>query len=232
MIRDCPQWFNDELAAAGGTNRYGDPVFQLVWSTEPKMVVGGRFADGFTGYRWKNAVPGKPCWALMMWEGPETYGDPVYWDIQYTDVKTGLKEMGEFPTYGRHRLLRRLEHNRLVQSHVTQMIDTPFGPGMKDLQPRRVETYLVEPSGFILDMMIPMLLAWRSLEPWQKMEATMEQKRLEELSAEKMTKDALLDCKVRRGSQLVQKRAELIERGMDQAMRMAAQFGPGMVSLK
>ena len=51
MIRTAPAWFNDELERIGGTNRYGDPIFKLVWSEEVRMIVGGRFADGFVGYR-------------------------------------------------------------------------------------------------------------------------------------------------------------------------------------
>lgn len=227
-MREAPGWFQEELASVGGTNRYGDPVFQLVWSTEPRTVVGGRFADGFTGYRRKGAVPGTPCWALMMWEGPETYGSPEFWNIQYRDPDTGLLEMGAFPRFGRHRLLRRLEHRELVQSQISEMVSTPFGPGMKEVQRRKIVMHPVEPSGFILDLMVPMLLAWKRLAPAQKLEAVMEKKRLQEKETMRMTKDALHASKIRRGSQLVQKRAEYIERGIDEAMRMAAKYGPGM----
>lgn len=224
MIRETPGWFADELARVGGTNRYGDPIFEMVWSAEPRMVVGGRFADGFVGYRRVAALPGEPCWALTIWEAPETYGDPELWNIQYRDRETGLLEMGAFPREGRRRLLKRLEHRELRESSLFEAV----GKRMRRLRPRIVETHRMEPTGFILDLMVPMLLAWRSLTPMQKMEATMEQKRLRENETERLTKDALLDSRIRRGSQLVQKRAELIERGMDEAMRMAARYGPGM----
>jgi hypothetical protein len=184
------------------------------------------------GYRFKNAVPGDPCWALMMWEAPETYGDPIYWDIQYRDAETGLEEMGAFPRFGRHRLLRRMESMELRMRESAQMIETPFGPGMKPQMKRETIIHKVEPTGFILDLMVPMLLAWKSLGPAQKMAAVMEQKRLEDLNAERMTKDALYASKVRRGSALVAKRAELIEKTMDQALRIAAQYGPGMAQVR
>lgn len=228
MIRETPGWFADELARVGGTNRYGDPIFQLVWSTDPRMVVGGRFADGFVGYRRVQAIPGTPCWALTIWEAPETYGDPELWKIQYRDAATGLLEMGAFPREGRRRLLKRLEHRELQESSLFEMVSTPKGQRMRRVRPRRMETHKIEPSGFILDLMVPMLLAWRRLGSAQKFEAVMEQKRLREKEAERLTKDAIADCRVRRGSQLVQKRAELIERGMDEAMRMAARYGHGM----
>lgn len=227
-MREAPAWFNEELARVGGTNRYGDPIFKLVWSEEPRMVAGGRFADGFVGYRWVRAVPGDPCWALLIWEGPETYGDHVFWDIQYRDPETGLLEIGEFPREGRYRLLKRLEHRELVQSSVSEAVMTPSGPGMKELKRRKCTVHLIEPSGFILDLMIPMLLAWRKLTTAQKLEAVMERQRLEEKNVLRMTRDALHDSKVRRSSQLVQKRAELIEKGMEEAMRIASRYAPGM----
>lgn len=233
MIREAPGWFNDELERIAGTNRYGNPLFRLVWSEVPKMVVGGRFSDGFVGYKRVSAIPGEPCWALMLWEAPETFGDPLEWEWQYRQPDTGCLDMGSFPKEGRYRLLKQLMHRELVQREVSQVIWNPIKkrPEMQLVQRVKRATYKMEPCGLILDLMVPMLMAWRHLSAVQKLEAVMDRKRRQENERERVIKDALHDSKVRRSSQLVQKRAELIEKNMDQAMRIAARYSRGIVQM-
>lgn len=230
MIRDCPKWFQDELTRIGGTNRYGEPLFKLVWSLEPRNVAGGVWADGFVGYKTIPAVPGEPCWALMIWEGPETYGDPEDWEYEYRQASTGLLEMGSFPKYGRYRLLKRFMHQELVQKEEWEMKFNPFKRTLDRVlvQKKIVNTQRMEPTGLILDLMIPMLQAWKRLTFKQKLEATNDRRIRQEKERDRVVKDAMHDCRVRRSSKLVQDRAEIIERGMDQAMRIAAQYGKGM----
>jgi hypothetical protein len=232
VIRECPGWFQDELTRVGGTNRYGDPLFKLVWSSEPRTIVGGRFADGFVGYRNMPAIPGEPCWALMIWEGPEAYGDPLEWEYQYRQPDTGCLDCGSFPKEGRYRLLKQFMHRELVRQEVWK-IQYNWKRRKRErvlVQRPQLVTTKMEPCGLILDLMIPMLQAWRRLTFAQKLEAVEDRKKRQDAERDRVTKDAMHDSRVRRGSQLVQKRAELIEKGMDQAMKIASQYGRGMVT--
>jgi hypothetical protein len=230
MIREAPAWFNDELERVGGTNRYGDAIFKLVWSEDPKMIVGGLFSDGFVGYKNVRAIPGEACWALMMWEGPETYGSPFDWEMYYRQPDTGCLDMGAFPLHGRYRLLKQFIHREVVSKDDSRMVVDPktFELRREVVSSRKVVTHRMEPCGFILDMMAPMLMAWRRLTIQKKWVALMERKDRQDKELDGILRDAYHDGKIRPGSPLVQKRAELIEKNMDRAMAMAAKYGRGM----
>lgn len=228
-MRSAPQWFQDELTRIGGTNRYGEPIFKLVWSTEPRTCVGGRFQrDGHVGYRMMPAVPGEPCWALMTWDSPEMFGAPWRWEYDYRDEETGLLDCGAFPRHGRYRLLQRFMHRELQHQEVIEPVWV--GNVLEHQRVRKAEfvTYKMEPNGLMLDIMIPMLKAWMKLSGKAKIEALKQAEQQEKDKFLKMAKDLRDSIRVKRGSQLVQKRAELIEKGMQQAMRVAAQSGLGM----
>lgn len=232
MIREAPAWFNDELERIGGTNRYGEPIFKLLWSEEVRSIIGGRFQDGFVGYRNARLIPNDPHWALMIWEGPETFGDPDLWEYDFRDEETGFLACGSFPKYGRYRLLKQLMHRELLQQEKSEMVYNPWKKRSELVrrQNQRFITYRMEPCGLILDLMVPMLMAWRLLGPQQKLEAVMDRKKRQDAELARLTKDAMADSRVRRSSQLVQKRAEFIEKGMNRAMAIAAHYAPGMVT--
>jgi len=80
----------------------------------------------------------------------------------------------------------------------------------------------------MLDVMLPLIKAWRSLSNSAKIAAIKQEEQLKEDEYVKKAKDIREGCRVRRSSQLVAKRAELIEKGMKQAMAMAAKSGLGM----
>ena len=232
MIREAPAWFNDELERIGGTNRYGDPIFKLVWSEEVRMIVGGRFADGFVGYRNSRMIPNDPHWVLMLWESPESFGDPDIWEMDFRQPDTGMLDCGSFPKSGSYRVLKQLVHREIIESAKSEMVWNPVRnrPEMRKVCDRKFITYRMEPCGLILDLMLPMLMAWRMLGPQQKMEAVMDRKKREDAERDRVVKDAMQDSRIRRSSQLVQKRAELIEKGMDRAMAIASHYAPGMVT--
>lgn len=206
-MRLAPLWLTKELTRIGGVNPYGEPVFRLVWSTTEKQIIGGRWEDGFDGYKQVRAVHGEPCWALMVWEPRELYGSPESWERDYMDI-SGCLQCGGYPKYGRYRLLQRFIHKELVNG--------------------RLRTYRMEPCGFLLDIMLPMLMMWRKLSNEGKTAALKQEENLKKEEWLKKVKDARDGCRVSRGSQLVQKRAEMIEKGLKQAMAVAAQTGLGM----
>jgi len=232
-VRRAPAWFNSALERIGGTNRYGEPIFNLVWSTEPRMIVGGRFADGFVGYRKRPAVPGPPCWALMIWESPESHGDPLDWEYQYRQLDTGLLDVGSFPQRGRYRLLKAFMYQETIKKKEVEMV---FNRRTRAVDRVPIEraitlTHTMEPCGLILDLMLPMLKAWRALTQSERLEAVRERKERQDKETARILKDVRDDCRVKRSWQLVQKRAEIIEREMEQAMRIASQYGRGMTSI-
>ena len=231
MFRPCPKWFQDHLTRIGGVNHYGEPIFKLVWSTEPKMITGGTFADGFVGYREAPMMGGEPCWALMVWESRESHGPPWRWEMDYRDAETGLMQCGSYPGSGRYRVLQRFIHQELVEQAKERHFMDGNTPRTEVVAVRKVRTTKLEPSGILLDFFIPMLVAWRRLSDYEKLAALKQQERLETERALALTRDALADCKlsrVARGSKLVQDKAELIERGMRQAVAMASHYGLGM----
>lgn len=230
-MRKCPDWFQRHLTAIGGTNPYGEPIFKLVWSHEPRIVSGGRWADGKAEYRQTQMMRGEPCWALMVWEPRETHGPPWRWEMDYRDAETGLLQCGAYPKHGRYRLLQRFIHQELIEQEEERHYMDGNIPRTELIGTRKVETSKLEPTGILLDMLIPMLIAWRRLGDYEKLKALKQQEKLEAERMVKLTRDAMDDVKlsrVMRGSKLVQDKAELIERSMRQAVAMASRYGLGI----
>jgi hypothetical protein len=169
----------------------------------------------------------------MIWESPESHGDPLEWEYQYRQLDTGLLDVGSFPQRGRYRLLKPFMYQETVKE---EQIEYFFNHKTKVMVPVRVLkakyiTHRMEPCGLILDLLVPMLKAWRSLTISEKLEAVAQRKEREEKEEARVRKDLMHDCRVKRSWQLVQKRAEIIEKQMEQAMRIASQYGRGMASI-
>lgn len=227
-MRECPAWFQSALTRIGGVNQYGQPLFKLVWSTEPRMTVGGRFKDGYVGYRQARSVAGKQCWCLMVWEPRELMGSPERWEFDYRN-EDGLLDCGGYPKYGRYRLLQKFAHTEVVQQPYERQWIAKDGTLCTDILKRKeVREYRMEPCGLILDLMLPMLMMWRRLTGAQKWAAVKQEERLKTEDALKKVKDAREGCRVMRGGALVRKRAEQIEKDMHRAMEIAARCGLGI----
>ena len=231
-MRACPQWFQDRLTHIGGVNQYGEPIFKLVWSEGEQMIVGGKWKDGFEGYKKAPLIPGEPCWALMVGEPSEVAGGSFEsWQRDFRDEETGLMQVGGYPKYGAYRVLQKFIHRELVEQPVMQQIwDGPI-IRTRTVRGQKLRTYRMEPCGFMLDVMLPMLMAWKRLTSSQKTQALRQQEQERKDEHMKRVKDARAGSRMgrtMRGSQLVQKRAEVIERGMKQAMAAASQWGLGI----
>ena len=232
-MRECPPWFQDELTRIGGVNQYGEPVFRLVWSQNESMTIGGKWAQtGHIGYKRVPLIPGEPCWALLVWESADVAGGSFEaWDRDFRDEETGLLQCGGYPKYGAYRVLQKFIHREIVQ----QAKERHFmdGPRIRTevVQTQKLRTYRMEPCGFMLDVMLPMLMAWKRLSNAAKLAALKQQEQMRKDEYAKSLKNLREDVKLSRtmrGSQLVQRRAEVIEKGMRQAMAAAAQWGLGM----
>lgn len=193
-------------------NPYGEPRFKLVWGESETMRDGGYFVrDGFQGYRDVPAIGGEACWVLMMWEPAEKHGTAYRWYKDQTDETTGLVTLGQYPYRGRYRVLKKMIHRELAG---TDWI-----------------TVRMEPTHFILDVMTPMLIGWNRLSHEQKMAYTKSEIEAQEREADRIREDSLHDKRIRRDSPVVQKRLELMERTMGQAMAIAARTQRGMMQL-
>ena len=164
-MRECPQWFQDELTRIGGVNQYDEPIFKLVWSTEPKTTIGGRWnRDGFVGYRSVPLITGQACWALIVWEPASMQGCFETWEMDNRDDETSLLQTGGFPSYGKYRLLKRFLHQEIESKPVYRqtwrngVLETERSGELK------LTTYRMEPCGLILDLMIPSLLGWQKAD--------------------------------------------------------------------
>lgn len=227
-MRECPQWFQEELTRIGGTNPYADPVFRLVWSTEEKTVIGGRWVQGFEGYREAHAINGVPCWALMVWEPKEMQGSPEMWEFDYRDEETGYLQCGGYPKYGRYRLMKKFMHREMFYRIVKEPVWVHGVLRFQEVRKPEFTTFRMEPCGLMLDLMLPMLIRWRRLSDEAKTAALLQDEQLKNDEVLKKAKDIREGCRVRRGSQLVARRAELIEKGFEQTMKVAARAGLGM----
>jgi len=192
------------------------------------MVIGGRWANGFEGYKLAPAIPGVPCWCLLVWEPRELQGDPESWEWQTRDPETGYLEIGGYPRYGRYRLLKRFLHRKIEHKEVSEPVWINGVLQFQRVQKPIITTTRLEPCGLILDLMLPMLIRWRRLSNAQKLEVLLEDERAKHAEVAKKAKDIRDGNRVRRITPYIQKRAELIEKGFMQAMKIAARTGLGM----
>jgi hypothetical protein len=237
-MRSCPPEFQAELTRIGGVNQYYQPIFKLVWSEGERITVGGRWKNGFEGYKHAPAYPGEPCWCLTVWEPAEVCGGGYEsWMRDFRDEETGLLQCGGYPKYGNYRLLQRFMHREIVQQakehHSLEWSPTlnMWRPRVQVLQKAELRTYRMEPNGFMLDVMLPMLMNWRRLSNAAKIAALKQQEQWrkdEHLKALKNAREGTRLSRTMRSGRLVQKRAEIIERGLRQAMARAAEWGLGM----
>lgn len=196
------------------------------------MTIGGRWANGFEGYKHAPLIPGEPCWALLVWEPAEVAGGSYEsWQRDFRDDETGLLQVGGYPKYGAYRLLQRFLHREIVQQpEMRQFWDGPI-IRTEVVKSQKLRTYKMEPCGFMLDVMLPMIMAWRRLSNAQKTAALRQQEQERKDAHLKRVRDAREGTRLgrtSRSSQLVQKRVEVIERGFKQAMAAAAQWGLGI----
>ena len=189
------------MTRIGGVNPYGEPRFKLVWGESEYMRVGGYYSkDGTIGYRTMPAI-GEKCWAILMWEPADMCGTAYRWYKDYRDEMTGLITLGQYPYHGRYRVMKKLIHRDYVNGEWF--------------------TYRLEPTHFILDIMLPMMMAWNALTNEQRLKVISDDQEAEEEQADKMLADARHACRIRRSSPLIQKRLEVMERSMGQAVAIA-----------
>lgn len=224
-MRQCPVEFQDAFTRAGGTNQYGDPLFKLVWGPDETQRAGGYWArDGFIGYRDFQVAGPDPCWVLMMWKPAESFGSDARWYYHHLDEATGLQELGEYPYHGQYVAIQSLIHREFDANRVMQV-------------------EILEVSGFLVDVLLPAVQFWQALTEEEKLEAIKLEMELEDDEVLDEMMDAKAECAPAwRGAtasftnqgcrtSLIAKKVEVMERGMRDAMRMAARQPRGMMQV-
>ena len=80
-----------------------DNLFRIVWAPSVKQLVGGAFADGFTGYRARPSYrPIGDAWILEKWISAfdATQSDEAAYNARWKDPQTGLCITGPYPRNG------------------------------------------------------------------------------------------------------------------------------------
>ncbi len=116
------------LAVLGGMNPYGEPRFRVVWGWKRLTWIGGRFSDGFLGYRMEPKYwPKFERWHLEQWREPDM--SPEAWE-RTTEVYEGFtrfESLGPYPARGEYEQVRCMEDDKrqffpLVPVAVDQLV--------------------------------------------------------------------------------------------------------------
>lgn len=93
----APAEYQEILTEKFGLNRFDQPNFKLVWGqTETQLAATGE------GYREIPMCSNKPCWCVMKWFAPESWGTPETWYMENFDKETGLLLLGPYPERGKY----------------------------------------------------------------------------------------------------------------------------------
>jgi hypothetical protein len=166
-----PEEFQARLTQLGGLNLYDEPNFRIWWSQyghgDGSFRSGGCWTvdeASFTGYRSLLRGSGEPCYTLGQWNPPEVYGSPEQWYVTNLDAATGLQILGEFPYSGRVEVLYNLRWNEIING--------------------RINFYTLPLNTTTFDLIIPVIIAAKSVSYEKRRAALAEAKRREE--AERM----------------------------------------------
>lgn len=110
---EAPPAIRERLARAGGTNRFDEPNFRVVWGGSRLGWIGGRWVDrdahgnvireSIEMRREPKYVPVNR-WHIERWVPPEAYGSPQQWYAQTTELEDGVRipALGPYPSRGEY----------------------------------------------------------------------------------------------------------------------------------
>lgn len=104
---------HERLKRAGGTNRFGEPNFRVVWGGSRLGWIGGRWIDrDLHGNVIREAIELRrepkymPVnrWHIERWMPPESYGSPEQWYAQTIETEDGIRipALGPYPSRGEY----------------------------------------------------------------------------------------------------------------------------------
>lgn len=171
--RTCPPEFQERVNEVFGFNRFGGPMFKIVWGQTERAMRSS--LDGH-GYEERLVCSGVPCWNIMRWIPPESFGSPeTYYELTY-DQATGLHDLGEYPWEGRYEVLQPLMHRSFNDDKTVMKVDAlPL-------------TYR------IIDLLIPVLTRARRVSYWEAKAAEDEMQRRENTAIVGQITDRMIDA--------------------------------------
>ncbi len=110
---ETPAAVSERIARAGGTNRYGEPNFRVVWGGSRLAWIGGRWTDRDAhGNVIREAIELRqepkyiPAdrWHIEKWMPPEAYGTPEEWYARTIETEDGIcvPALGAYPSRGEY----------------------------------------------------------------------------------------------------------------------------------
>ena len=149
--RECPKEFVDRLRAFG-VNPYGENIFKLAWGRTSFIRMGNIWRDKYgnerRGYRDRCQNHEMQCWTLMLWKPASFYGSPQSYYANTWDPVSRLYATGEYPWCGRYE---------------------PVQPFMKqDFIDGKMVIEHMPLNHFLIDKLMPMLLAYQRLTKEQQ----------------------------------------------------------------
>ena len=173
--RKCPAEYQDRLTRMFGKNQFGDPNFKIAWAQTQTIRMGNEWIDRngrrTICYRDYYQGDGTPCWMIMQWMPPSHYGSPAtYYDRSFDEL-TYTYHTGEYPWRGRYEIRQPLRHKEYVNGRLI------------------IEHFPL--SHYMIDTIVPIILAWQRLTLEQqiaanKFEKEQQEKRENALIAEQM----------------------------------------------
>lgn len=153
-----------------GVNRFGEPNFKIMWNQSNFLRMGNVWHDSKgneqVGYKDVYQGDGQPCWLILKWRPPEFYGSPTTYYRETYDNHSRRYITGEYPWKGRYEIMQAL-------------IQKDFIGG------KMVITHMPL-CHYLIDMVIPMIIAWQELTLEEQQAATQhaEQERIKAEHAE------------------------------------------------
>jgi hypothetical protein len=112
-VHEAPAAIEEAVARVGGSNRYGEPNFRVVWGGARLAWVGGRWTDRDAhGNVVRKVVELRRVpkyfpldrWHIERWMPPESYGTPEEWYARTTEIEDGIRvpALGPYPSRGEY----------------------------------------------------------------------------------------------------------------------------------
>ena len=106
-----PAAIAERITRAGGSNRYGEPNFRVVWGGARLTWIGGRWTDRDAhGNVSREAIELRQVpkylptdrWHIERWMPPEFYGSPHQWRALTSETEDGIRipALGPYPARG------------------------------------------------------------------------------------------------------------------------------------
>lgn len=167
--RECPSEYQARLTRSFGVNQFGDPNIKIVWGQSQFIRMGNIWRDRFgnerAGYRERYQVAGQPCWCIMRWKPPTTYGSPAMYyvntylptrqfidnPVRKFDSIDGYYVTGEYPWRGRYEPMYTLISKEFVNGKL-EITHFPL-------------------SHYLIDTLLPMIFAFQRLSKQEQQAA-------------------------------------------------------------